>query len=60
MVPLGQRCCDRVRAGEAHLDNRRMLPEEKSLIVGELERGEDALSDLIWALLNTPEFLFVK
>lgn len=40
--------------------NRKMLPNERELIVGELKRGDGAFSDLIWALLNTPEFLFVK
>ena len=41
--------------------NRRMLPIERKMLVKELESGGDAaISNLIWALLNTPEFLFVK
>ena len=41
--------------------NRKMLPEERKMLVKELENGGDeAISVLIWALLNTPEFLFVK
>lgn len=41
--------------------NRRMLPVERKMLVKELESGGDAaISNLIWALLNTPEFLFVK
>ena len=41
--------------------NRRMLPIERNMLVKELETGGNAaISNLIWALLNTPEFLFVK
>ena len=41
--------------------NRRMLPVERQMLVKELESGGDAaIANLIWALLNTPEFLFVK
>ena len=41
--------------------NRTMLPEEKKMLIKELENGGDtAIANLIWALLNTPEFLFVK
>ena len=40
--------------------SREMLPEEKTMLVKELKGGNEALSDIIWALLNTPEFLFVK
>jgi hypothetical protein len=25
-----------------------------------LQKGNEAMSDLIWALLNTPEFFFIK
>lgn len=40
--------------------NRKLLPAERKLMVEELKRGGPALSDMIWALLNTPEFLFIK
>lgn len=39
---------------------RQMLDSERQLLVKELKRGDAAFSDLIWALLNTPEFLFIK
>jgi hypothetical protein len=41
--------------------NRRMLPIERKMLVDELQSGGNtAIANLIWALLNTPEFLFVK
>lgn len=41
--------------------NRRALPKEQHLLDSELRSGgKDVFSDLIWALLNTPEFLFIK
>ena len=40
--------------------SRKMTPKEQAMIVQELKRGDAALTDLIWALLNTPEFLFIK
>ena len=40
--------------------SRKMTPKEQAMIVQELKRGDTALTDLIWALLNTPEFLFIK
>ena len=41
--------------------NRKMLPIERKMLVDELEGGGNAaIANLIWALLNTPEFLFVK
>ena len=40
--------------------SRKMTPKEQAMIVKELKRGDAALTDLIWALLNTPEFLFIK
>ncbi|MFT5466696.1 MAG: hypothetical protein ACI8UO_001796, partial [Verrucomicrobiales bacterium] len=39
---------------------RQMLAAERKLLIKELERGDAGFSDLIWALLNTPEFLFIK
>ncbi len=41
--------------------SRPALPNEQHLLDKELRsNGEEVFSDLIWALLNTPEFLFVK
>ncbi len=40
--------------------SREMTADEESLMREELKRGDSALTDLTWALLNTPEFLFVK
>jgi hypothetical protein len=41
--------------------SRRMLLEEKRALTDELRSGgKEAMSDLIWALLNTPEFFFIK
>ena len=40
--------------------NRRILPEEHKMLVEELKRGPQAMPNLIWALLNTPEFIFIK
>lgn len=41
--------------------SRRALPNEQHLLDSELRAGGQAVfADLIWALLNTPEFLFVK
>ena len=37
-----------------------MTPEEKDMMLTELKRGDAALTDLTWALLNTPEFLFIQ
>jgi hypothetical protein len=40
--------------------SRKMTPNEQAMMVQELKRGDAALTDLIWALLNTPEFMFIK
>ncbi len=41
--------------------SRRATPKEQHLLDHELRAGgEGVFADLIWALLNTPEFLFVK
>ncbi len=41
--------------------SRRMLFDERRALTEELSNGgTEAMSDLIWALLNTPEFLFIK
>jgi hypothetical protein len=41
--------------------SRRAVGNEHNLIDKELRSGSDEVfADLIWALLNTPEFLFVK
>ncbi len=41
--------------------NRLPTEEEKGLLLSEMENANsDDLSDLIWALLNTPEFFFIK
>jgi hypothetical protein len=41
--------------------SRRAIGNEHHLIDKELSSGgEEVFADLIWALLNTPEFLFVK
>ncbi|MFP6873127.1 MAG: DUF1549 domain-containing protein [Verrucomicrobiales bacterium] len=40
--------------------SRKMTPKEQAMMVHEIKRGDAALTDLIWALLNTPEFLFIK
>ena len=41
--------------------SRRALPNEQHLLDNELRAGGSGVfADLIWALLNTPEFLFVK
>ena len=40
--------------------NRHILPEERTMLVQELEKGGQAMPNLIWALLNTPEFIFIK
>ena len=36
------------------------FPEEHKMLVEELKRGPQAMPNLIWALLNTPEFIFIK
>ena len=40
--------------------SRKMTPKEQALMIQELKRVDAALTYLIWALLNTPEFLFIK
>ena len=40
--------------------SRKMTPKEQAMIVQELKRGDAALTDLIWALLNTREFMFIQ
>jgi hypothetical protein len=43
--------------------NRKSYPYERSLIYDELDRfkgGSNGYSNLIWALLNTPEFFFIR
>jgi hypothetical protein len=41
--------------------NRKPTEEEKNLLLEEMENStSEELSDLIWALLNTPEFFFIK
>ena len=41
--------------------NRKMDPDERELIYEELEKNKSkAYGNLIWALLNTPEFFFIK
>ena len=40
--------------------NRQILAEERDMLVKELEKGDKAMPNLIWALLNTPEFIFIK
>ena len=40
--------------------SRKMTDEEQEMMLAELKRGQPALTDLTWALLNTPEFLFIK
>jgi hypothetical protein len=40
---------------------RRTTAKERGLLLAELRKGNnEAMSDLIWALLNTPEFFFIK
>ncbi|MFP6901309.1 MAG: DUF1549 domain-containing protein [Opitutales bacterium] len=39
---------------------RRTTAKERELLLSELQKGTDAMADLIWALLNTPEFFFIK
>ena len=40
---------------------RRTTAKERDLLLTELRKGNsEAMSDLIWALLNTPEFFFIK
>ncbi len=40
---------------------RRTTPEEWELLLAELQKDSNsAMADLIWALLNTPEFFFIK
>jgi hypothetical protein len=39
--------------------NRRPNEDERKIIV-DLETNDSAISDLIWALLNSPEFLFIQ
>jgi hypothetical protein len=41
--------------------NRKPTEDEKNLLLEEMENSSsEELSDLIWALLNTPEFFFIK
>ena len=41
--------------------NREPTEDEKALLLREMENStSEELSDLIWALLNTPEFFFIK
>ena len=41
--------------------NRKPTETEKNLLLKEMENSSsEELSDLIWALLNTPEFFFIK
>ena len=41
--------------------NRKPTEDEKNLLLKEMENSSsEELSDLIWALLNTPEFFFIK
>ena len=40
--------------------NRLPTEKEKKLLLAQTGSSEDDLSDLIWALLNTPEFFFIK
>jgi hypothetical protein len=41
--------------------SRRAIGSEQHLLDQELRSGgPEVFSDLIWALLNTPEFLFIK
>jgi hypothetical protein len=41
--------------------NRLPTQDEKALLLEEMEStNSDDISDLIWALLNTPEFFFIK
>ena len=41
--------------------NRLPTEEEKNLLLEEMQSASsDDFSDLIWALLNTPEFFFIK
>ena len=40
--------------------NRLPTESEKKLLLDQTGSSEDDLSDLIWALLNTPEFFFIK
>ena len=40
--------------------SRTTTTKEKELLLSELKKGNEAMSDLIWALLNTPEFFFIK
>jgi hypothetical protein len=40
--------------------NRLPTESEKKLLLDQIGSSEDDLSDLIWALLNTPEFFFIK
>ena len=41
--------------------SRPALPNERHLLDSELRSNSDEVfADLIWALLNTPEFLFIK
>ncbi len=40
--------------------SRKTTAKERALLLTELKKGNEAMSDLIWALLNTPEFFFIK
>ena len=41
--------------------NRLPTKEEKMLLIEEMKHSDsESLTDLIWALLNTPEFFFIK
>jgi hypothetical protein len=41
--------------------NRLPTEDEKNLLIKEMENSNASnISDLIWALLNTPEFFFIK
>ena len=40
--------------------NRLPTESEKALLLKQTGSSESDLSDLIWALLNTPEFFFIK
>ena len=40
---------------------RTTTAKERELLLNEIEKGNnEAMADLIWALLNTPEFFFIK
>ena len=52
---------DKVRGVFATLLNRFPTDEELKLGVGMMEDyGDEGISDLAWALMNSPEFLFIQ